>query len=281
MWPAITTWMWLSSAVLRRSGLMCMPTMVPTPWSASFSMIGTGPSVPPVMSTHTLPARLPAFSSTTYGPAPLAAATRYSGTSNRARRTSSTSSGSRSSRKRLRKVVTRLSVGVWAEKNGMSSSRAASIAWSTFIGMKRRRTSTRRSSMTDSPTLIGTPQVSQTSACISMTPIELGERHALGVMGVDGVDAAALLAQAVGEQHLADVHVDAGDERGDLGVAVADVDARVDVRVGQLLLVEDRLEVVGKRLVAAPGHGERALDALAAPGIGLDPHADRGLVHLS
>ena len=62
-----------------------------------------------------------------------------------------------------------LSVGVWAEKKGMSSSVAASIAWSTFMGMKRRRTSTRRSSMTDSPTLIGTPQVSQISACISMT----------------------------------------------------------------------------------------------------------------
>ena len=111
--------------------------------------------------------------------------------------------------------------------------------------------------------------------------VELGERHALGVMGVDGVDVAALFAQAVGEQHLTDVHVDAGDDRRDLGVALADVDAGVDVRVGQLFAVEDVLEVVGKLLEAARGHGERTRDALAAAGIGFDPHADRRLVHLS
>ena len=70
MCPAMTTCMLCFSASSRSSWLMCMPTMVPTPASASFSMTCIGPSVPPVMSTQILPARRSGCSSPTYGPAP-------------------------------------------------------------------------------------------------------------------------------------------------------------------------------------------------------------------
>ncbi len=52
-----------------------------------------GPSVPPVMSTHTLPARAPGLLLPMYGPAPFCAAMRYSGMSRSAFCTSSISVG--------------------------------------------------------------------------------------------------------------------------------------------------------------------------------------------
>ena len=84
MCPAMITWMRCLSASSRSSWPMCMPTIVPTPVSASFSMTFFGPSVPPVMSTQTLPARLLGVLSPMYGPAPFCAAMRYSGISSSA-----------------------------------------------------------------------------------------------------------------------------------------------------------------------------------------------------
>ena len=65
-----------------------------------------------------------------YGPAPFCAAIRYSGISSSAFCTSSMVVGFFFANHLLRKSTTRLSVGVCAEKNGTSSSRAASMAWS-------------------------------------------------------------------------------------------------------------------------------------------------------
>ena len=129
--------------------------------------------------------------------------------------------------------------------------------------------------------LIGTPHVFPDLGLHLHHLVELGQRHALGVVRVDGVDRRALLAQPIGEQYLADVHVDATDECLDLGVGITDVDARVDVRIGQLFVVEDLFEVVGKLLVAASRQRERLLDLVAPARIVVDAHAHRGVVDLT
>ena len=101
------------------------------------------------------------------------------------------------------------------------------------------------------------------------------------MMRVDGVDRDALLAQTVGEQHFPGVHVDAGEQRRDFRVRVADVDPRVGERIGELLGVGERLEVLWKSFAAPLGALEELVDALSAPRVSLDAHAHRGLVDLS
>ena len=78
--------------------------------------------------------------------------------------------------------------------------------------------------------------------------VQVRVARTLGVVREDEVDRLALLAQPVGEQDLPDLHVDAHEQTADLGVGIADADARVGVRVGELLGVEERL-VVGVELV--------------------------------
>ena len=111
--------------------------------------------------------------------------------------------------------------------------------------------------------------------------VELGETPAFGMVRVDRVDRHALLTQAVGEEHLAGVHVDAADERGDLRVGVAHVDARVVEGVGELFGVGKRFEVLGESVVALPRAGEELVDAGLAARVGLDAHTHGCLVDLA
>ena len=90
----------------------------------------------------------------------------------------------------------------------------------------------------------------------------------------------ASFAQPVGQQHFRRVHVDAAEQRRDLGVRVADVDARVAERVGEVLGISQRLEMVGKALVAALRALQELVDARAPARIGVDAHAHGGLVDL-
>ena len=55
IWPAMTTLRFAFFAFSRCSSLMCMQTRVLTPLEAYFSKISFEPSVPPVISTQTLP----------------------------------------------------------------------------------------------------------------------------------------------------------------------------------------------------------------------------------
>ena len=100
-------------------------------------------------------------------------------------------------------------------------------------------------------------------------------------MRVDRLDRHSLLAQAVGEDHFAGVHVDAADERRDVSVGVADVDPRVVERIGELLGVGQLLEVVGEGVVAFLRARQELVDAGLAARVGLDAHAHGGLVDLT
>ncbi len=111
--------------------------------------------------------------------------------------------------------------------------------------------------------------------------VQLRQAETLGVVRVHGVDRHALLAQAVGEQDLAGVHVDPAEQRRDLGLWVADVDPRVGEGVRQIGLVGEGLEVGGQLLVTAARAFEMLLDTLLAARVGLDAHAHCGLVDLT
>ncbi len=260
---------------------MCMPTMVPTPLSASFSRIFFGPSVPPVMSTQTLPARAVPLLSPMYGPAPFIAAMRYSGISRSAFCTSSMSLRLVLGEVR-RQVVDDQVVGrrVRREEGDVEQTRHVDRL---VVVERHEPTLDLVHALADEllPRLDRDAERRPDVGLDGHDVVELRETPALGVVRVDGVDRHALLAQAIGEDELARVHVDAAEDRRDLGLGVAPVDAGVVERVLQLLGVGQRLEMVRQLVVLAPGALEEVLDAFFAAGVDLDPHAHGGLVDLA
>ena len=240
-----------------------------------------GPSVPPVMSTQILPARADGLLLPTYGPAPLCAAIRYSGISSRAFCTSSMSFGSRSS-KYLDEEVDHEVVGRRVRREERDVEQAGDVDRLIVVD--------RHHAPLDLVHALADELLARLDRHAELRPdvgldfhdvVQLREAVALGVMRVDGVDRHALLAQPVGEQDLAAVHVDAAEQGLDLGLGVADVDARVGERVRQVLRVGELLEVVGRLLVPPAGTLEVLVDALLAARVGLDAHAHGGLVDLA
>ena len=106
---------------------------------------------------------------------------------------------------------------------------------------------------------------------------ELGQRAPLGVVGEHEIQP-PLLAQPVREHQLADLHVDADDDRLHLGLRRAVENARVGVGVRQALEIEERAILLLELVVLLLGRGEFLLDPLFPARVRVAPRLHRGAV---